>query len=109
MMTPNMQGIIMAIGKSSSIYEKNGPEAAFFKVPPLSFYLSSSHSLSLPLLCPHFYILVDICSSLVFKGESDIMIHPMQSDENPKFIFLYVNITDLKMGIEKTLSSESLS
>lgn len=37
MMTPNMQGIIMAIGKSSSIYEKSGPEAAFFKVLPLSF------------------------------------------------------------------------
>lgn len=32
MMTPNMQGVIMAIGKSSSTYEKNGPEAAFFKV-----------------------------------------------------------------------------
>lgn len=31
-MTPNMQGVIMAIGKSSSTYEKNGPEAAFFKV-----------------------------------------------------------------------------
>ncbi|XP_071390759.1 ubiquitin carboxyl-terminal hydrolase 25 isoform X2 [Centroberyx affinis] len=31
MMTPNMQGIIMAIGKSSSVYEKSGPEAAFFK------------------------------------------------------------------------------
>lgn len=37
MMTPNMQGIIMAIGKSGSVYEKNGPEAAFFKVQPLSF------------------------------------------------------------------------
>ena len=47
MMTPNMQGIIMAIGKSSSIYEKNGPEAAFFKVQPLSFHLSSLHFHSL--------------------------------------------------------------
>ncbi|XP_062311322.1 ubiquitin carboxyl-terminal hydrolase 25, partial [Osmerus eperlanus] len=31
MMTPNMQGIIMAIGKSSGVYEQSGPEAAFFK------------------------------------------------------------------------------
>uniref|UniRef100_A0AAY5EP91 Ubiquitin carboxyl-terminal hydrolase 25 n=1 Tax=Electrophorus electricus TaxID=8005 RepID=A0AAY5EP91_ELEEL len=31
MMTPNMQGIIMAIGKSRSVYDKCGPEAAFFK------------------------------------------------------------------------------
>ncbi|XP_015235206.1 PREDICTED: ubiquitin carboxyl-terminal hydrolase 25 isoform X2 [Cyprinodon variegatus] len=37
MMTPNMQGIIMAIGKSSSIYEKNGPEAAFFKAIKLEY------------------------------------------------------------------------
>lgn len=36
MMTPNMQGVIMAIGKSSSVYEKNGPEAAFFKVHTVS-------------------------------------------------------------------------
>lgn len=36
MMTPNMQGVIMAIGKSGSVYEKNGPEAAFFKVPTVS-------------------------------------------------------------------------
>lgn len=42
MMTPNMQGIIMAIGKSVSVYEKNGPEAAFFKVQPLSFTLLHS-------------------------------------------------------------------
>uniref|UniRef100_A0A8B9LEX3 Ubiquitin carboxyl-terminal hydrolase n=1 Tax=Astyanax mexicanus TaxID=7994 RepID=A0A8B9LEX3_ASTMX len=31
MMTPNMQGIIMAIGKTRSVYDKCGPEAAFFK------------------------------------------------------------------------------
>uniref|UniRef100_A0A8C1E6L8 Ubiquitin carboxyl-terminal hydrolase 25 n=1 Tax=Cyprinus carpio carpio TaxID=630221 RepID=A0A8C1E6L8_CYPCA len=31
MMTPNMQGVIMAIGKSRSVYDKCGPEAAFFK------------------------------------------------------------------------------
>ncbi|XP_046717144.1 ubiquitin carboxyl-terminal hydrolase 25 isoform X1 [Silurus meridionalis] len=31
MMTPNMQGIIMAIGKARSVYDKSGPEAAFFK------------------------------------------------------------------------------
>ncbi|XP_028838797.1 ubiquitin carboxyl-terminal hydrolase 25 isoform X1 [Denticeps clupeoides] len=31
MMTPNMQGIIMAIGKARSVYDKCGPEAAFFK------------------------------------------------------------------------------
>ncbi|XP_044078441.1 ubiquitin carboxyl-terminal hydrolase 25 isoform X5 [Siniperca chuatsi] len=37
MMTPNMQGIIMAIGKSSSVYEKNGPEAAFFKAIKLEY------------------------------------------------------------------------
>lgn len=36
MMTPNMQGVIMAIGKSGSVYEKNGPEAAFFKVHTVS-------------------------------------------------------------------------
>lgn len=47
-MTPNMQGIIMAIGKSSSVYEKNGPEAAFFKVhtiSPLPFLISHSFHL----------------------------------------------------------------
>lgn len=43
MMTPNMQGVIMAIGKSSSVYEKNGPEAAFFKVLSFAHLL---HSLS---------------------------------------------------------------
>ncbi|XP_022601499.1 ubiquitin carboxyl-terminal hydrolase 25 isoform X1 [Seriola dumerili] len=37
MMTPNMQGIIMAIGKSCSVYEKNGPEAAFFKAIKLEY------------------------------------------------------------------------
>ncbi|XP_023273466.1 ubiquitin carboxyl-terminal hydrolase 25 isoform X4 [Seriola lalandi dorsalis] len=37
MMTPNMQGIIMAIGKSSIVYEKNGPEAAFFKAIKLEY------------------------------------------------------------------------
>ncbi|XP_041436954.1 ubiquitin specific peptidase 25 L homeolog isoform X2 [Xenopus laevis] len=31
MMTPNMQGIIMAIGKSRNVYDKCGPEAGFFK------------------------------------------------------------------------------
>ncbi|TSM28222.1 Ubiquitin carboxyl-terminal hydrolase 25 [Bagarius yarrelli] len=31
MMTPNMQGVIMAIGKARSVYDKSGPEAAFFK------------------------------------------------------------------------------
>ncbi|XP_064206047.1 ubiquitin carboxyl-terminal hydrolase 25 isoform X1 [Anguilla rostrata] len=31
MLTPNMQGIILAIGKAGSVYEKSGPEAAFFK------------------------------------------------------------------------------
>lgn len=44
MMTPNMQGVIMAIGKSSSVYEKNGPEAAFFKVHTVC---------SLPVLIPY--------------------------------------------------------
>ncbi|XP_034463363.1 ubiquitin carboxyl-terminal hydrolase 25 isoform X2 [Hippoglossus hippoglossus] len=37
MMTPNMQGIIMAIGKSGCIHEKNGPEAAFFKAIKLEY------------------------------------------------------------------------
>ncbi|XP_068186740.1 ubiquitin carboxyl-terminal hydrolase 25 isoform X1 [Antennarius striatus] len=37
MMTPNMQGVIMAIGKSGSVYEKNGPEAAFFKAIKLEY------------------------------------------------------------------------
>ncbi|XP_053703003.1 ubiquitin carboxyl-terminal hydrolase 25 isoform X1 [Synchiropus splendidus] len=37
MMTPNMQGVIMAIGKSSSIYDTNGPEAAFFKAIKLEY------------------------------------------------------------------------
>ncbi|KAM4700511.1 LOW QUALITY PROTEIN: ubiquitin carboxyl-terminal hydrolase 25 [Discoglossus pictus] len=31
MMTPNMQGIIMAIGKSRNVYDRQGPEAGFFK------------------------------------------------------------------------------
>ena len=39
MMTPNMQGIIMAIGKSRSVYDRCGPEAGFFKVQwTFSFY-----------------------------------------------------------------------
>lgn len=49
MMTPNMQGVIMAIGKSGSVYEKNGPEAAFFKVhtvSPLPVLISHSHNRS---------------------------------------------------------------
>ncbi|XP_068456053.1 ubiquitin carboxyl-terminal hydrolase 25 isoform X4 [Clinocottus analis] len=37
MMTPNMQGVIMAIGKSSGVYEKNGPETAFFKAIKLEY------------------------------------------------------------------------
>ncbi|KAM9384313.1 ubiquitin carboxyl-terminal hydrolase 25 isoform 1-T1 [Pholidichthys leucotaenia] len=37
MMTPSMQGIIMAIDKSGSVYEKNGPEAAFFKAIKLEY------------------------------------------------------------------------
>ncbi|XP_061754141.1 ubiquitin carboxyl-terminal hydrolase 25 isoform X1 [Nerophis ophidion] len=37
MMTPNMQGVIMAIGKSSRVFEKNGPEAAFFKALKLEY------------------------------------------------------------------------
>lgn len=58
MMTPNMQSIIMAIGKSSSVYEKSGPEAAFFKVhsiPPIHFPIphSLTHSSSIQLL---FYV-----------------------------------------------------
>lgn len=32
MLTPNMQGIIMAIGKARSVYDRCGPEAGFFKV-----------------------------------------------------------------------------
>lgn len=65
MMTPNMQGVIMAIGKSGSVYEKNGPEAAFFKVHTVS---------PLPVLIPHshdrpfvrrlfMFILVFFCST----------------------------------------------
>uniref|UniRef100_A0A3Q3F415 Ubiquitin carboxyl-terminal hydrolase 25 n=1 Tax=Labrus bergylta TaxID=56723 RepID=A0A3Q3F415_9LABR len=37
MMTPNMQGVIMAIGKSSAVYEKSGPETAFFKAIKLEY------------------------------------------------------------------------
>ncbi|XP_016125104.1 ubiquitin carboxyl-terminal hydrolase 25-like [Sinocyclocheilus grahami] len=37
MMTPNMQGVIMAIGKSRSVYEKCGPEAAFFKAMKVEY------------------------------------------------------------------------
>ncbi|XP_077360340.1 ubiquitin carboxyl-terminal hydrolase 25 isoform X1 [Festucalex cinctus] len=37
MMTPNMQGVIMAIGKSRRVYEKNGPEAAFFQALKLEY------------------------------------------------------------------------
>uniref|UniRef100_A0A8C5ECC0 Ubiquitin carboxyl-terminal hydrolase 25 n=1 Tax=Gouania willdenowi TaxID=441366 RepID=A0A8C5ECC0_GOUWI len=37
MMNPSMQGVIMAIGKSCSVFEKNGPEAAFFKAIKLEY------------------------------------------------------------------------
>uniref|UniRef100_A0A671LJG0 ubiquitinyl hydrolase 1 n=1 Tax=Sinocyclocheilus anshuiensis TaxID=1608454 RepID=A0A671LJG0_9TELE len=37
MMTPNMQGVIMAIGKSRSVYDKCGPEAAFFKAVKVEY------------------------------------------------------------------------
>lgn len=52
MMTPSMQGVIMAIGKSRSVYDRCGPEAGFFKVLlPLSFFfffnVLSSSTLSL--------------------------------------------------------------
>lgn len=58
MMTPNMQGVIMAIGKSGSVYENNGPEAAFFKVHPVSpsplpVLISHSHGSS---LCEKFFL-----------------------------------------------------
>jgi hypothetical protein len=45
MMTPNMQGIIMSIGKARTVFEKLGPEAAFFKVH--SDLISLSHLYSL--------------------------------------------------------------
>lgn len=32
MLTPNMQGVIMAIGKARNVYDRCGPEAGFFKV-----------------------------------------------------------------------------
>ncbi|XP_072823934.1 ubiquitin carboxyl-terminal hydrolase 25 isoform X5 [Vicugna pacos] len=37
MMTPNMQGIIMAIGKSRNVYDRCGPEAGFFKAIKLEY------------------------------------------------------------------------
>eukprot|EP00073_Rattus_norvegicus_P028760 XP_006248059.1 PREDICTED: ubiquitin carboxyl-terminal hydrolase 25-like [Rattus norvegicus] len=37
MMTPSMQGIIMAIGKSRSVYDRCGPEAGFFKAIKLEY------------------------------------------------------------------------
>ncbi|XP_051973177.1 ubiquitin carboxyl-terminal hydrolase 25 isoform X2 [Xyrauchen texanus] len=37
MMTPNMQGVIMSIGKSRSVYDKCGPEAAFFKAMKVEY------------------------------------------------------------------------
>lgn len=48
MMTPDMQGIIMAIGKARSVHDKSGPEAAFFKV---LFILFVSVRLQPQLLC----------------------------------------------------------
>lgn len=65
-MTPNMQGIIMAIGKSSSVYEKSGPEAAFFKVQPLSAPLHFTLTHFLHLLLP------DTDSFLVFSCACNI-------------------------------------
>uniref|UniRef100_A0A8D0H5D8 Ubiquitin carboxyl-terminal hydrolase 25 n=1 Tax=Sphenodon punctatus TaxID=8508 RepID=A0A8D0H5D8_SPHPU len=37
MLTPNMQGIIMAIAKARSIYDRCGPEAGFFKAIKLEY------------------------------------------------------------------------
>ncbi|XP_066477890.1 ubiquitin carboxyl-terminal hydrolase 25 isoform X2 [Tiliqua scincoides] len=37
MLTPNMQGIIMAIGKATNIYDRCGPEAGFFKAIKLEY------------------------------------------------------------------------
>uniref|UniRef100_W5LXU8 Ubiquitin carboxyl-terminal hydrolase 25 n=1 Tax=Lepisosteus oculatus TaxID=7918 RepID=W5LXU8_LEPOC len=37
MLTPTMQGIIMAIGKARSVYDRCGPEAAFFKAIKLEY------------------------------------------------------------------------
>ncbi|XP_066098013.1 ubiquitin carboxyl-terminal hydrolase 25 isoform X1 [Saccopteryx bilineata] len=37
MMTPSMQGIIMAIGKARSVYDRCGPEAGFFKAIKLEY------------------------------------------------------------------------
>lgn len=45
-MTPNMQGVIMAIGKSGSVYDKCGPEAAFFKVHDLLHATPPVHRIS---------------------------------------------------------------
>jgi len=52
MLTPNMQGIIMAIGKARNVYDRCGPEAGFFKVQltfstfsPLTFLVRYAFSL----------------------------------------------------------------
>ncbi|XP_078514480.1 ubiquitin carboxyl-terminal hydrolase 25 isoform X2 [Lissotriton helveticus] len=37
MMTPSMQGVIMAIGKSRNVYDRCGPEAGFFKAIKLGY------------------------------------------------------------------------
>ncbi|XP_028582775.2 ubiquitin carboxyl-terminal hydrolase 25 isoform X2 [Podarcis muralis] len=37
MLTPNMQGIIMAIGKATNVYDRCGPEAGFFKAIKLEY------------------------------------------------------------------------
>ncbi|KAM8770170.1 LOW QUALITY PROTEIN: ubiquitin carboxyl-terminal hydrolase 25 [Rhynchonycteris naso] len=37
MTTPNMQGILMAIGKSRSVYDRCGPKAGFFKAIKLEY------------------------------------------------------------------------
>ncbi|NWY46783.1 UBP25 hydrolase, partial [Sylvia atricapilla] len=37
MLTPNMQGIIMAIGKARNVYDRCGPEAGFFKAIKLEY------------------------------------------------------------------------
>lgn len=69
-MTPNMQGVIMAIGKSSSVYEKNGPEAAFFKVHtvcPLPVLIPYSLNLQPTSLCVYLFHGLLLCTFLQYS------------------------------------------
>lgn len=71
-MTPGMQGVIKAVGKTRKIYDKYGPETAFFKVLPSPSVISRmTGSLHLVLHAPT--VSVCFCVCLLVFGSLELL------------------------------------